>query len=304
MSLRVALVNFTSSGVSGSGRHVALLKKGLLENGVVVRVLDAGNTWFLDFPMLRAPSFTVASMLRRLGVDVIHIHNPKLAGLVLKAPSRCIVTVHGGMIEFSLKYGALGRVSARLMLLLMRSARFVTSVMKSEADLNGWIWVPNMTDIDAIKRIKPAEKRVILFVGRNDPVKNYPLFRRVVSMLGRPYKAFGVEEIVSWEEVIAHLKSAECLMITSLWEGMPSVMLEAWASGCPVIAPRIPAFTPFRDAVILADYNPESYVEAYRRLEEVRGSIVSRGYELVEKLDYKTVTQRYLRLYDEIVTRS
>ncbi|MEM4405058.1 MAG: hypothetical protein QXR28_04255, partial [Nitrososphaerota archaeon] len=95
-----------------------------------------------------------------------------------------------------------------------------------------------------------------------------------------------------------------CLMITSIWEGMPSVLLEAWASGCPVIAPRIPAFTPFRDALILADPNPDSYVEAYNRLDSLRDSVVARGYELVEKLDYRVVTKQYMSLYEELVTRS
>ncbi|MEM4289109.1 MAG: glycosyltransferase family 4 protein [Nitrososphaerota archaeon] len=302
--MRVALVNFTSGGVSGSGRHVYLLRKGLIENGVEVMVVDSSNTWYLDFPMLRAPSFTLGSLLKAIDADVIHIHNPKLVGIALAKPSRCIITVHGGMVEFSLKYGALGKASTSIMLALMRMDGIATSVMKWEAERNGWVWVPNMTDLNAIREISPAGESAILFVGRNDPIKNYPLFRRVVERLGRKYRAFGVEQVVSWERVISYMKSAECLMITSIWEGMPSVLLEAWASGCPVIAPRIPAFTPFRDALILADPNPDSYVEAYNRLDSLRDSVVARGYELVEKLDYRVVTKQYMSLYEELVTRS
>lgn len=302
--MKAALVNFTSGGVSGSGRHVALLRKGLVENGVGVNIVDFANTWHLDFPMLRAPSFTLGALAKTVNVDIIHLHNPKLAGIALSRPSRCIVTVHGGMIEFSLKYGALGKASAQVMLTLMRAAGAVTSVMKSEAERNGWAWIPNMTDLEAIREIEPADESVILFVGRNDPVKNYPLFRRVVKMLGRRYRAFGVEEVASWERVISYMKSAEALMITSIWEGMPSVLLEAWASGCPVIAPKIPAFTPFKEALILADHDPDSYVEAYQQLETLRDSVTSRGLELVKRFDYRVVTRQYIRLYEIVLTLS
>ncbi len=304
MALKVALVNFTSGGVSGSGRHVALLRKGLVESGVAVNIVDSKNTWHLNFPMLRAPSFTLGSLARTSGADIIHLHNPKLAGITLTKPSRCIVTVHGGMIEFSLKYGALGRASAKAMLTLMRFAGAVTSVMKSEAERNGWVWIPNMTDLDAIREIEPAGEAAILFVGRNDPVKNYPLFRRVVKRLGRRYRAFGIEEVVSWERVISYMKSAEALMITSIWEGMPSVLLEAWASGCPVIAPKIPAFTPFKEALILADHDPDSYIRAYQQLETLRDSVTARGLELVKRFDYRVVTKQYIDLYERVLTLS
>lgn len=302
--MKVALVNFTSGGVSGSGRHVSLLRRGLVESGVDVVTVDSTNTWYIDFPMLRASSFTLGSLAKKVDVDIIHLHNPKLAGIALTRPSRCIVTVHGGMVEFSLKYGVLGKASVLAMLAVMRMVAAVTSVMKSEAERNGWVWIPNMTDLEAIRRIEPAGESVILFVGRNDPVKNYHLFRRVVKRLGRRYRAFGVEEVASWERVISYMKSAEALMITSIWEGMPSVLLEAWASRCPVIAPRIPAFTPFRDALILADHTPDSYIEAYRKLPQLRETIVEQGYNLVRDFDYRKVVRQYIDIYQEVVTRS
>lgn len=302
--MRVALVNYTSGGASGSGRHVSFLKKGLQRQGIDVVVLDSRNTWHLNFPMLRAATFTLGAITKNLDSDVIHLHNPKLAGVILRNPSKCMVTVHGGMVEFSMKYGALGKLSVKSMLMLMRMAGAVTSVMKSEAERNGWAWVPNMTDLDAIRRIEPVGESFILFVGRNDPVKNYPLFKSMVRRLGRKYKAFGVEEAASWETVISHMKSADCLAITSLWEGMPSVLLEAWASGCPVIAPRIAAFQPFRDAVVLADHTAESYVEAYQKLSEVREDLVKRGSELVERFDYKRVSDQYVKLYRMLITQS
>jgi len=304
MGVRVCLVNFTSGGVSGSGRHVSLLARGLAGEGVTVKVVDASSAWHLDFPMLRAPSFTLGAAFRIFDVDVVHIHNPKLVLAGLLRASRCVVTLHGGMFEFSLKYGSLGRGFISTVKPVLRGVGRVTSVMKWEAERNGWTWVPNMLDLEAVARIKPADESVVLFVGRDDSVKNYGLFRSVVKLLGVPYKAFGVEEVVSWERVISYMKSAECLMITSVWEGMPSVLLEAWASRCPVIAPSIPAFTPFSEALILADHQTGSYIEAYRMLPSVRDTITDRGYEIVKGLDYRLVTRQYLRIYRELLTQS
>jgi glycosyltransferase involved in cell wall biosynthesis len=173
--------------------------------------------------------------------------------------------------------------------------------MKVEAEQKGWIWIPNMTDVEAIERIRPSGEKFVLFVGRNDPIKNYRLFVEVVRMLGLRYRAFGVEEVVPWEVVISHMKSAVCLMITSVWEGMPSVMLEAWASGCPVIANDLPAFWPFRDALILTEPTVEGWVRAFSVLDEKREELIKKGRELVKEFDYRIVSKRYLKLYDQVI---
>jgi glycosyltransferase involved in cell wall biosynthesis len=85
---------------------------------------------------------------------------------------------------------------------------------------------------------------------------------------------------------------------------MPSVLLEAWASRCPVIAPDIEAFRPFADAVILAKHDVESYLEAYRSLGSRREEITRRGFEIVSGLDYPKVTSQYVSIYRRLVTLS
>ncbi len=303
MGLRVALVNYTYGGGSGSGRHVMLLERGLRELGVEVSVLHSGNVPHLRLPKTGSLSLALfsAPLLRKY--DLVHLHSPKLFPALLGA-ERGVVTVHGGEAEFRRKYGRL----TDLMDLGLRAFRSktaaYTSVMKLEAERRGWLWIPNMTDLSAIERIRPSGESYVLFVGRNDPIKNYRLFSAVVRRLGVRYKAFGVEELAPWEVVISHMKSATCLMITSVWEGMPSVMLEAWASGCPVIANELPAFTPFRDALLLTEPTVESWVEAFRRLEDERERLVRRGKELVRRFDYRVVSKMYLELYEKVLNSS
>jgi glycosyltransferase involved in cell wall biosynthesis len=298
--LNVALVNFTYGGGSGSGRHVYLLEKGLRELGVDVRVFHSGNVPHLRLPKTGSLSFALFSSAKLRGFELVHLHSPKLFPALLGA-ERAVVTVHGGEAEFRRKYGK----AAGLLELGLRAFRgrigAITSVMKVEAEQKGWIWIPNMTDVEAIERIRPSGERYVLFVGRNDPIKNYRLFVEVVRMLGLRYRAFGVEEVVPWEVVISHMKSAVCLMITSVWEGMPSVMLEAWASGCPVIANDLPAFWPFRDALILTEPTVEGWVRAFSVLDEKREELIKKGRELVKEFDYHVVSKRYLKLYDQVI---
>ncbi len=296
-------MNFTYGGGSGSGRHVLLLERGLRELGVDAMVFHSGNVPHLRLPKTGSLTFALFSSARLRGFELAHLHSPKLFP-ALAGVKRAIVTVHGGEAEFRRKYGRVtGLLELGLRAFRNRIGAF-TSVMKVEAERKGWTWIPNMTDVEAVERIRPSGERYVLFVGRNDPIKNYGLFVSVVRRLGLRYRAFGVDEVVPWETVISHMKSAECLMITSVWEGMPSVMLEAWAAGCPVIANDLPAFRPFREALVLTEPTVDGWLRAFSILEEYREKIVRRGRELVKQFDYRRVSRRYLELYERVIESS
>ncbi|MCS7142965.1 MAG: glycosyltransferase family 4 protein [Aigarchaeota archaeon] len=302
MARRILLVNPTYGGASGSGRHVQLLSRGLKEEGFDVDQVSISNTWYINLPMMRSASFLLGSFVRDFSdYDLVHLHNPKLSPLTLRH-ERMILTVHGGLMELSHKYGRLGEALIKPLRYMMNRASAITSVMLWEARRNGWIWIPNMIDLDAIEKVPPEADERVLFVGRNDRVKNYPLFKRLVQAIGEPYKAFGVEEVAPWERVISYMKSAKCLFITSLWEGMPTSMLEAWACKCPVIAADIEAFRPFRDAVVTAEPNLTTMLTAYRQLDSVKEAIVKRGLEYVKEFDYRVVTRKYARLYESVLS--
>ncbi|MEM2040829.1 MAG: glycosyltransferase family 4 protein [Nitrososphaerota archaeon] len=299
--MKVLLVNPTFGGASGTGRHVQLLSKGLREEDIDVSILDGRNTWSLNIPMMKSASFLVGLLFKKFQADVVHLHNPKLSPLIFKHRNT-IITIHGGMNEYMQKYGLMGRLVSSIFLSVMKKSRVVTTVLKTEAERYGWTWIPNMTDIRTIDQIKPINESFVLFVGRNDPIKNYQLFKKIVTRLNLKYKAFGVEEIADWKTVISYMKSAKCLFITSIWEGMPSVLLEAWAAECPVIASEIEAFLPFRDALILSKPKLEEMINAYNNLELVRDKIVKNGRRYSEMFDYPKVVKKYLRIYEYLLS--
>ncbi|WP_395657417.1 glycosyltransferase family 4 protein [Nocardioides sp.] len=120
----------------------------------------------------------------------------------------------------------------------------------------------------------PDSSRVILHIGRDVPIKNRPQAMRLLAELGdsvhNVHLAFvgtidersrseieteaatlGVAPSVHWlgirEDVPSLLASADLLLLTSRNEGVPGVVLEALAAGCPVVATDLPGLRRVRD---------------------------------------------------------
>lgn len=253
-------------------------------------------------PMLKSISFLIGLFFKKFLADIVNLHSPKLSPLIIKHP-RTITTIHGGMDEFKLKYGEVGGIISSILVSIINNSQIVTTVMKTEAERCGWLWIPNMTDVATIDEIPAYKESYVLFIGRNDPIKNYYLFRKIVDHLNIKHKAFGVEEVVDWRTIISYMKSAKCLFITSKWEGMPSILLEAWAAGCPVIASEIEAFLPFRDALLLCKPELKEMLNGYQRLDEFRDKIVRNGRRYSELFDYKKVVKKYIDLYEYLLKK-
>lgn len=108
----------------------------------------------------------------------------------------------------------------------------------------------------------PNEHRIVLFVGRLDPQKDPMLLLRGLSnaankntlhllligdgpmrtSLTAAASELGIADRVTFagrrSDVVGIMKSADCLVLPSRWEGLPNVVLEAMATGLPVIATR------------------------------------------------------------------
>ena len=130
--------------------------------------------------------------------------------------------------------------------------------------------IPNGVDFDFFLRAAPSDlssvgvpagARVLTFVGRLHPQKAPELLVQAVaprlkaerdlhlllvgegplrSALEEQVAEFGLAEQVHLagrqQNVAGMLKASTTLVLPSRWEGMPNVVLEAMAAGCPVIA--------------------------------------------------------------------
>lgn len=71
----------------------------------------------------------------------------------------------------------------------------------------------------------------------------------------------------SWSPTLTTLQAHDLLLMTSRYEGVPLVMLEAMALGVPIVAPELPGTRPFLSATCL--FPREDMETAFRRIDEL-----------------------------------
>jgi glycosyltransferase involved in cell wall biosynthesis len=185
----------------------------------------------------------------------------------------------------------------------------------------------------------PPDAFVILTVGRIDPQKNQLLVVKVLPELARirPKAHHLVIGPVTHDEYYRELTSyvrseglasrvtvipgldagsqtlvdayhaSDLFLLPSVHEPFGIVILEAWASGIPVLASRIggiPSFvTPYETGILFESNNAESLVAAFRFLvqhPEETGSLVETGRKKARsEYSWGAITDRLMEIYED-----
>jgi len=164
----------------------------------------------------------------------------------------------------------------------------------------------------------PEREAIILHVG-TAPRKKPEVSIRAVEMLRNI--GFNVKlilighyagEVKDWLIIKSNCPDSELrklyskalvLMHPSMWEGLPYAVLEAQASGTPVIAgPGVPeeALVEGRTGFKIRSFDPKEYAEKLRVMVEDKSlwSYMSReARKYAEKFDHVKISMRYLKLY-------
>ncbi|HRP08876.1 MAG TPA: glycosyltransferase [Gemmatimonadales bacterium] len=187
---------------------------------------------------------------------------------------------------------------------------------------------------------EPIESRVagerlsLLYVGRLEPVKAVGVllealalragqgandFLRIVGdgperpALQRLVGVLGLEDAVQFAghqaNVERYFKSADALILTSVNEGLPMVLLEAGASGVPVIATAVggvPDLLGDDRGILVERSESQCVAEGMRRFASMdsvaRNRMARRMREHIEKnFAIESVGRRWLELYDEVL---
>ena len=201
--------------------------------------------------------------------------------------------------------------------------------------------IPNGIDTQKFSPAGPShhEDRVrLLFVGRLEPYKGLAdLFKAMELVQKRTDKPFSLQVVGdgslrhSLQDLVAEMgiasrvdflgpipgaempgiyQDADVFVLPSLVEGMPNVVLEAMASGLPILATRIPGSEDLvchrRTGALVPPSNPELLAEALYELIQnsaFRKAAGQRAREKAEVLSWKHVARAYLDLYRDIQCR-
>jgi len=177
------------------------------------------------------------------------------------------------------------------------------------------------------------DTKIILYVGTFRPIKGLKYLIEAMKILGDKQKRLviighgkekddleslvknlGLENCVTFigktpnQEVFRYMASSDVFVLPSLSEGFPIVILEAMASGLPIIATKVRGLPEIlkdgQNGFLVEPRNPEQIAEKALLLlndEELRKRISNNNLEEVKKYDWKIVIDKLENVYFNII---
>jgi len=280
-------------------------------------------------------AFTLPRLLRRLGADLVHTQY----ALPLRSPCPAVVTVHD--LSFARSPELMGRKDRLVFRAVVprgvrRAARVLTVSQRTKRDLvalygvdpakvvvtpNGVdpTFVSSAGDTSESASYKLSQGEYVLAVGAIQRRKNHVAALEAVSEVGLPLVVVGpvkdmaladelrrggarLEGYVDTDRLAELYRGAACLVQASSFEGFGLPVVEAMASGTPVIAVREPALEEVAgDAAVLVD---EAHLaDGIRQAFADRPRLVAAGLERARAFSWRASAERTLQVYREILGR-
>lgn len=158
--------------------------------------------------------------------------------------------------------------------------------------------------IEAVEQLAPdLRKRLKIFLAGDGPLEEELKHKIREKKLGENFIFCGYVK-----EISAYLEFCDFLVLPSLWEGLPRVILEGFFMGRPAIATDIPGTADVvingSNGLLVGAKNPADLKEAFRVLleqPERLKKITEGARESSKKYSFEVMVQNYQRLYRELV---
>jgi glycosyltransferase involved in cell wall biosynthesis len=222
-------------------------------------------------------------------------------------------------------------------IVLIGISKYNAELIKKRWRLNDNIvkYVNNGIDLNGYYK-KPHEKFTFTNVSRQDKNKNQSLILRAFARLcsdtskgsvklflvggGETHKTLrneavrlGIKEFVEFtgyiDNVKEHLALSDVYISSSHREGFPLSVIEAMASGLPVIATDAGGVRDLvrNNGILIADDDEEGLLTAMKELknnEELRSSMGMKSIEMAREYSSYEMAMKYTCLYDEIFDKA
>jgi glycosyltransferase involved in cell wall biosynthesis len=266
-------------------------------------------------------AWTLPRLLGRLGAALVHTQY----ALPLRAPCPGVVTIHdlsferrASLMPFRdrLVFRRVVPASAR------RAARVLTVSERSRRDLLQLYGLPEDRVVVTPNGIEPAfrpgvegSRDYVLAVGAIQRRKGQLAALEAAQAVGLPLVLVGPEKdpslarklresggtlrgYVETEELAALYRGAACLVQASLYEGFGLPVLEAMASGTPVVTVRDEALLEVvGDAAVVVD--ADGIADGIRRAIAERDRLVAAGLERARAFSWRATAERTAAVYRE-----
>lgn len=341
---RILMMGLTPPLEGGSERHIYEIssripctvltqKNSSCKNKIGISIIKSPT-------ILRNFSFLISSFFYSLFLlftfrrkfDLIHIHENLLYVLapILKIRYTVIITVHG--IEGFKFYD-----NKRLWLFFRNCLRFADCIIavnlqdkkNLEKTFKKVVYFPNGVDLSIYTKIKPKIEKKITFIGRVHEQKGIIYLLKAFEKISEKFPDFKLEIIgkidsygqslkdkysdrkIMWrgtisdrKEIVRSLKSAYCIALPSLWEGLPLTLFESLATGRPVVLSDIEAFKSVvnKEAFFFKSKNEGSLAEVISQVmlnKKESEKIGAAGKELAKNYDWNKIAKDMERFYNE-----
>jgi glycosyltransferase involved in cell wall biosynthesis len=292
-----------------------------------------------------AKSLTIPKLLSRR-FDLFHptYYDPYFIKYLGKKPF--VLTVFDMMHEiYAEKYFQQDRTtSAQKRYLVNRACRIIAISKSTKNDLIRLfgvnpeivdvIYLGNSLQITAHKKLPRCidQQRYLLFIGSRQVYKNFLIFFKAVIPLlkkyddikvvcigGGPFNSqelgmlekFGVsnkfiQRFIPDDELASYYQNALAFVFPSLYEGFGIPLLEAFASGCPVIASDIPVFHEVAGSAALY-FDPlnendlKTQTEKLLTGQSLREKFIVQGYEQLKKYSWENTARMTKETYMKVL---
>ena len=200
----------------------------------------------------------IRSRIRQFKPDVVHAHYGTVTAFatVVAADVPVVITFRGSDLNPSPSDGLIRNAIQKL--LSNTSARFAKAVILVSPDLRDRLWldhrnahvIPTGVDLDLFRPIGRTAARqklgwsldnpVVLFNAGNSPrVKRLDLAEQSVELLRRRISNVSMNVLrglTPHDTLPLYMNAADCLLLTSDFEGSPDIIKEALACNLPIVS--------------------------------------------------------------------